>query len=360
MRLVDEQQVVAGEVVHQRERRRARRASFEDPRVVLDTVAVAEFAQHFDVVLRALADAMRLEDLAVRLKCANTLLHLAIDLLRCAFDRQGICDVVRRGIDHELLKSSQDLAREWVVVRDRLDLVAEQRDPIRRLHVRGLQLDDIATRTKLAAPECCVVAPILDIDKASEQLVAPLRVLALLEDHEPLFVLVGRAKAVDARDRGHDDHVLARQQRGGGSVAQAVDVVVDHRVLLDIGIRRGDVRLGLVVVVVRHEVLDRVVRKELAKLVAELRRERLVVGDHKRGSLQLLNDKRHRGRLTCPRSAEQGDEALAGLHALTDARDRTRLIAFRLKRSGKAKRRHLGRVPHDPSAGVRGVLSGRT
>ena len=44
----------------------------------------------------------------------------------------------------------------------------------------------------------------------------------------------------------------------------------------------GDVRLGLVVVVVADEVLDRVVGKELAELVAELRRQRLVVRDHQR------------------------------------------------------------------------------
>ena len=41
VRLVDEDQVVAREVVEQRERRRARRAPVEDARVVLDAVAVA-------------------------------------------------------------------------------------------------------------------------------------------------------------------------------------------------------------------------------------------------------------------------------------------------------------------------------
>ena len=46
--------------------------------------------------------------------------------------------------------------------------------------------------------------------------------------------------------------------------------------------RPGDVRLGLVVVVVGDEVLDGVFGEELAELVAELGGQRLVVRDHER------------------------------------------------------------------------------
>jgi hypothetical protein len=66
-------------------------------------------------------------------------------------------------------------------------------------------------------------------------------------------------------------------------VAEPVDVVVPRGVLLDVEVGLRDVRLGLVVVVVRDEVLDRVVREELPQLVAELGGERLVVRDQERG-----------------------------------------------------------------------------
>jgi hypothetical protein len=45
--------------------------------------------------------------------------------------------------------------------------------------------------------------------------------------------------------------------------AQPVDLVVDRGVLLDVGVARRDVGLGLVVVVVADEVLDGVVGEEL-------------------------------------------------------------------------------------------------
>ena len=77
-------------------------------------------------------------------------------------------------------------------------------------------------------------------------------------DHD-VAVLLGAAQAVDAGDRGHDDHVAPGEEGLGGGVAQPVDLLVDAGVLLDVGVGAGDVGLGLVVVVVGDEVLDGVV-----------------------------------------------------------------------------------------------------
>jgi len=68
-------------------------------------------------------------------------------------------------------------------------------------------------------------------------------------------------------------------------VTHAVDLVVDDRVLLDVGIARRDVRFGLVVVVVADEVLDGVVGKELSHLAVELSGQGLVGGDDQRRTL---------------------------------------------------------------------------
>jgi hypothetical protein len=76
----------------------------------------------------------------------------------------------------------------------------------------------------------------------------------------------GIAEAVDRRHGGDHQAVLAGHQRLGGRQAHLLDVVVDRRVLLDEGIGGRHVGLGLVVVVVGDEVLDRVVREELAEL----------------------------------------------------------------------------------------------
>ena len=75
------------------------------------------------------------------------------------------------------------------------------------------------------------------------------------------------------------------------------DTDVDGGILLDEGIRVGDVRLRLIVVVVGDEVLHGVFREELPELLAQLGRQRLVVGQHQRGAVHLFDDLGHGVRL---------------------------------------------------------------
>ena len=131
------------------------------------------------------------------------------------------------------------------------------------------------------------------------------------------------------RHDGHHDHVAAGQQRAGRRVPQPLDLVVDRRVLLDVGVRLRDVRLGLVVVVVGDEVLDRVVRQQLAELGGQLRREGLV-GRHDEGRpLQLLDQPGRRRGLAGTGRAEQDDVLLAGVDARGELLDRLGLVAGR-------------------------------
>ena len=68
-----------GEVVEQGERRLAGAAAVDVHRVVLDAVAVADLLDHLQVVLRAHAQALRLEQLALVLEPRQPLLQLGLD-----------------------------------------------------------------------------------------------------------------------------------------------------------------------------------------------------------------------------------------------------------------------------------------
>ena len=70
-----------------------------------------------------------------------------------------------------------------------------------------------------------VVALVLEIDEVAQDRVAPV-LAALAEAEDGRAVVDGRPEAVDARHRGHDDHVPALEQRVGCRVAQPVDLVV--------------------------------------------------------------------------------------------------------------------------------------
>jgi len=97
-------------------------------------------------------------------------------------------------------------------------------------------------------------------------------------------------------------------------VAQTVDFVVAGAFLLYIGVGVRDVGFGLVVVVVGDEIFHRVVGEEFAQLLAQLRRESLIVGNDQRRPLHFGNDVRHGERLAGTGGAEQHlmHQAVAG------------------------------------------------
>ncbi len=82
---------------------------------------------------------------------------------------------------------------------------------------------------------------------------------AQMQDHA---VVIDRiADAVDRRHGAHDHHVAPLEQALGRRQAHLLDVLVDRRILLDEQVARRHVGLGLVVVVVGNEILDRVLRE---------------------------------------------------------------------------------------------------
>ena len=144
--------------------------------------------------------------------------------------------------------------------------------------------------------------------------------------------IVGIANAVQARHgRDHNHVAAARQQRRRGVQTQFLNLVVDAQILLNVGVRHGNVGFGLIVVVIRNEILNRVVREKLFKLAVELRRERLVVAQDERWTLRLLKHIGNGERLARTRHAKQRLILLAAVQAVHKLPDGLRLVACRLE-----------------------------
>ena len=305
VRLVDEQQVVLREVIEQRRRRLARRAPRQVARVVLDALAAPHLLEHLEVVHRALLQALLLDQLVLGLELGQALAQLFFDARHGARQLVGRRDVVRAGEDRDLVDLPQHLAAQRIDLRDRVDLVAEPLDADRLLPLVGREdLDGVAADAEGAARKVDVVALVLNLDEAAQHGVAPdLDPARQIQLHPQ--VGLGGADAVDARDRRDDEHVAPGQQRVRRRVAHAIDLFVDERVLLDVRVGRGDVRLGLVVVVVADEVVDGVVREQVLEFPVQLVRQRLVVRHDQRRPLNLLDDVGHREGLAAAGDAEQ-------------------------------------------------------
>ena len=260
--LVDHAEVVLGEEIQQRVGRLPRRPAVEVAAVVLDARAHAGLGQHLEVVLGADPEALGLEQLALLLELLEALAQLHLDGADGALDYVVAGDVVRGRIDGHVLHLLSHLAGQHVEGDDAVDRVAEELDSQRLLLVGRVDLHRVTPGPEGAPDEVDVVAGVLQVDQPAQH-VALVHLLAHRDAEDAVAVLVGRAQSIDAGDRRHHDHVASHQERRRRGVPEAVDLVVDGRVLLYIGVRRRQVRLGLVVVVVRDEELDAVLREEV-------------------------------------------------------------------------------------------------
>lgn len=232
----------------------------------------------------------------------------------------------------------EQLSRDGLHLGQPLDLVPEE------FHADGAvgggggeDLHRVAPYAELAAAEIDVVALVPD---GNETLHEPLP----REGHpgaqgdEQILVLGRVTEGINAGDGGDDDDVPSLKEGGGRAVPQLIDLVVDHGVLFDIHILAGDVRLGLVVIVIGHEVVHRVLGEEGAELGTDLCGEGLVRFQDQGGAAAGGNDVRHREGLTRPGDAEQGLEREPLPDAVHKPTDRLRLVAGRREGTDEMKR----------------------
>ena len=303
--LVDEQQKILWEIVQQGHRGAARCAFGDDARIVFDARAVAQLLHHLNVIVHALTDALRLEQLTV----VGEEFHALVALLADLTDRAGHLllrrDIVARGPDRNGDEPPDDLAGDGVDLADAINFISEilHTDRARR-PVGGPKLDRVATDAEHVALEGDVVALIPVVDEAAHQLLARKLRPGRQVDHH-LLKIVRLAKTIDAADRRDDDHVPPLEQRGRRGQPQPVDLLVDGGVFFNVGVRVGDIRLRLVIVVIGDEVFHRIVRKKRAELRTELRSQRLVVCQHERRTVAVCDDIRHRKRLARAGHAEE-------------------------------------------------------
>ena len=308
-------------------------------RVVLDAGAVAQLAEHLEVEGGPLAEARGLERPALRLHLADPQLHLGLDV------GDGLAELVlgrhevRGREDVELLALRQQLPGERVELRDPLHLVAEELDPDDDLGAGRADLQGVAPDPEPGAGQRGVVALVLEVHEVAQHRVPPV-LAADLQPQDRGAVVHRGAQAVDARHGRDDDHVPPLEQRVGGRVAEPVDLLVPAAVLLDVGVRPGQVGLRLVVVEVADEVLDRVVREELAELAVQLGGQRLVVGEDQRGLVVPDDGLGHREGLAGARDAQERLVAEAAREPVHEAIDRLRLV------SGGLERRYQAEVGH--------------
>ncbi len=282
MRFVHDDEKILGEIIEEARRPLAGFASRQMTRVVLNAGACADLEHHFDVEVGSRLETLRLEKLAGGLQLGESFHELGANETDRALESRAVRDEVLRRVNGRLFQRRDGLAGQHIYFRNPLDL----------LFVCRKDLDGISAHAKRPALERDVVPAILDSNQGAEDFVAR-DLLTLGQRDHLLTILDGIAQAINRRDRGDDDHVLAFHETRRRAKAQPVNVLVDRGVLFNIRVGRRNVRFRLVIVVVRDEIFDGVVREEALQLPIQLSGERFVMRHHERRPPVFTDDVGH-------------------------------------------------------------------
>lgn len=123
MALVHKQQKIIREIIQQSGGHTARRTAGEHRRIVLDAFAHAHLVKHLNVVIGALGNALRLDQLALGGELLHLCVALGADLFQCCGLLLGADDIVAGREDGYMLDYILFGPGERVELRDAVDLV---------------------------------------------------------------------------------------------------------------------------------------------------------------------------------------------------------------------------------------------
>ena len=151
MALVDDTEHVLRKVIDQGKRRLTRLATVQMTRVVLDAVAKAHRLEHLKIIIGALLQTLRLEQLVGRLELRHALLALFADRFQSRLDLRLLGHVVRCRPYGDGLVLTKHLTGDLIDLGNQLDLVAKELKPQRMLGIRRIHVDNIAAHAERAA-----------------------------------------------------------------------------------------------------------------------------------------------------------------------------------------------------------------
>ncbi len=288
--LVYNEQKVLWEIVEQAIRAFVLFAAIKITGVVLDAGAVAELLDHLDVVCHTLFETVSLHLLVVATEFGSlankVVLDMAERIVHLILGRdKKVC-----GEDCDLINFREGVGGDGIDGLDALNLIAEENEAIGKILVCHIDIYRVALDAEITTVEGHFVARILRILELAHK-GGGRDLLPYLDSDNPAIEILRVAQTVEARDGGdHNDVAPTAHECHRRAQSEFIKLLVYREVLLDICIRGGYVGLGLIVIVVRDEILHGVLGEEGLELLVELGGESLIMAEDKGRALGLRYD----------------------------------------------------------------------
>ena len=306
MALVHDEEKILREIVQQSGRGCARGTALDHPGIILDAAAEADFRQHFNIVGSPLGNALGFNEFVLRLEEGHLRIAFFLDLPHGPLEFFPGSHIVAGRIDGHVIQIPLSHTGNGVDLADAVDLISEELHPdgftcpVGRINFQG-----IPPEPELVSGEVHIVSLIADLRQFFQHRIQRILLTHPEGDHHAP-VVDGVAQTIQAADRADHDHIPPLKEGGGGAVAEPVDFLVHRGILLNIGVRVGNVCLRLIVIVVGNEVFHRIVGEKLPEFAAKLSRQGLIVSQHQGGTVHLFDDGGHGEGLAGAGDTQQG------------------------------------------------------
>ncbi len=174
-----------------------------------------------------------------------------------------------------------------------LNTIAPERNPAGNIVVGQVNVHHIPPYTESSSFKIIFVPGIQSVHQSVQQPVEIVSFSCFQGDGVRMEIL-RIAYSIQTGNAGHDKYVTsAAQQRGRSAQPKFFNFIVNAQVFFYIDIRYRQIRLGLVVIIIRDKILDCIFREKTFELRIKLGRKCFIVAYDQRGPLQLFHDIGH-------------------------------------------------------------------
>ena len=178
-------------------------------RIVLNTIGVAHFPQHFDIIIGPLFQTLRLKELALLIEGFQLRFKFRLNFTNRLFHVVIIGHKVSGRKNCQMFDFSKHMSCQRLNLTYPLNLIAEKFNTKGILIPRGWEnFDDIATHAEFTTLEVNVIALKLNIYQTIEQVISCDFKSRPQADHI-ISVFLGIPQAVNTADRCHDNDIIA-------------------------------------------------------------------------------------------------------------------------------------------------------
>ena len=122
----------------------------------------------------------------------------------------------------------------------------------------------IASYTEGSTLKIHIISIVLNLNQLRNDLIPVLDHTWPQRDHH-LLIINRWTQSIDARYASHNNHISSLRQCSCRRVSKLINLIIDGRILCNVGVRRWDIGFWLVVVIVGYKVFYRIIGKELFK-----------------------------------------------------------------------------------------------